>query len=57
MADILEPTNDEVREAIDALVAEGKAERIVIDGEIHIRLTQAGMDAAAECVRRLGMTS
>jgi hypothetical protein len=52
MADILEPTN-EVREAIDTLVAEGKAERIVIDGELHIRLTQAGMDAAAEVVRRV----
>lgn len=48
-----EPTSDEVREAIDDLVAEGKAERIEIDGVDHIKLTPAGMAAAAELVRQL----
>lgn len=48
-----EPTADEVHEAIASLIDEGLAERCVIDGVEHIRLTPAGMARAARVVERL----
>lgn len=47
------PAAEEVHDAIEDLVAEGKAERVVIDGVVHVRLTPSGMAAAAQLVERL----
>lgn len=49
-------TDIEIHEAINTLVCEGLAERRLIDGVIHIKLTPAGFERAARLVVELGST-
>lgn len=42
-----QPSEDEIRDALAAMVEQGKVERFTVDGEVHYRLTDAGRAALA----------